>query len=121
MVSQSRSGRDDEAYPVITFLCDYIIANPGYNYQPDDKIVIEPSNGAEMIPTFNELGQLTNIKITSSGQAFKQIPNIYIESETGYNAKIVPRFCVDRVGEDDYKDPTIQDKIVSVIDCVGKV
>ena len=113
--------RDDEAYPVITFLCDYIIANPGYNYQPDDKIVIEPSNGAEMIPTFNELGQLTNIKITSSGQGFKQIPNIYIESETGYNAKIVPRFCVDRVGEDDYKDPTIQDKIVSVIDCVGKV
>ena len=113
--------RDDEAYPVITFLCDYIIANPGYNYKPDDKIVIEPSNGAEMIPTFNELGQLTNIKITSSGQAFKQIPNIYIESETGYNAKIVPRFCVDRVGKDDYKDPTIQDKIVSVIDCVGKV
>ena len=71
-----------------------------------------------MIPTFNELGQLTNIKITSSGQAFKQIPNIYIESETGYNAKIVPRFCVDRVGEDDYKDPTIQDKIVNVVDCV---
>ena len=113
--------RDDESYPVIIFLCDYVIKNRGFGYQPTDKIIIEPSNGAEMIPQFGELGELLSIKITSSGTGFTQIPRIYIETETGYNAIITPRFCVDRVGVDDFKEPEAQDAILSVIDCVGKV
>tara|TARA_A100001201_G_scaffold1107_3_gene2786 strand:+ start:963 stop:3401 length:2439 start_codon:yes stop_codon:yes gene_type:complete len=113
--------RDDESYPVILFLCDYVIKNRGFGYQPTDKIIIEPSNGAEMTPQFGELGELLSIKITSSGTGFTQIPRIYIESETGYNAIITPRFCIDRVGVDDFKEPEAQDAILSVIDCVGNV
>ena len=102
-------------------MCDAIIRNPGVGYQPQDKIVIEPSYGAEMTPTFNEFGQLTSVKIISSGEGFQQMPTIYIESETGFNAEIIPKFCIDRVGVDQVKEPTIQDKIISVIDCVGKI
>ena len=74
-----------------------------------------------MVPTFNELGQLISVKVVSGGEGVKENPTIYIESETGFNAEIVPRFCIDRVGVDQVKEPTAQDKIISVIDCVGKV
>ena len=113
--------KDDEQYPVILYMCDAIIRNPGVGYQQDDKVIIEPSYGAEITPQFNELGQLTSLKIISGGEGFQQIPTIYIESETGFNAEIIPRFCIDRVGADEVKEPTAQDKIISVIDCVGKV
>jgi hypothetical protein len=102
-------------------MCDAIIKNPGVGYQQGDKVIIEPSYGAEITPEFNELGQLTSVKVISGGEGFQQIPTIYIESETGFNAEIVPRFCIDRVGVDQVKEPTSQDKIISVIDCVGKV
>ena len=74
-----------------------------------------------MVPTFNELGQLTSVKVVSGGEGVKENPTIYIESETGFNAEIIPRFCIDRIGVDEIREPTTQDKIISVIDCVGKV
>ena len=112
---------DLKQYPVVLYLCDTIITNPGVGYQPDDKIVIEPSYGAELEPRFNQLGQLVSVKVISGGEGIKEVPTIYIESETGFNAEIVPRFCIDRVGADEFAEPTSQDKIISVIDCVGKV
>lgn len=112
--------KDNEQYPVILYMCDAIIRNPGVGYQQDDKVIIEPSYGAEITPQFNELGQLTSVKVISGGEGFQQIPTIYIESETGFNAEIVPRFCIDRVGVDQVKEPTSQDKIISVVDCVGR-
>ena len=113
--------KNDEQYPVILYMCGAIIKNPGVGYQQGDKVIIEPSYGAEITPQFNELGQLTSVKVISGGEGFQQIPTIYIESETGFNAEIVPRFCIDRVGVDQVKEPTAQDKIIAVIDCVGKV
>jgi hypothetical protein len=112
--------KNDEQYPVILYMCGAIIKNPGVGYQQGDKVIIEPSYGAEITPQFNELGQLTSVKVISGGEGFQQIPTIYIESETGFNAEIVPRFCIDRVGVDQVKEPTAQDKIISVVDCVGK-
>ena len=112
--------KDDEQYPVILYMCDVIIKNPGVGYQQDDKVIIEPSYGAEITPQFNELGQLTSVKVISGGEGFQQIPTIYIESETGFNVEIIPRFCIDRVGVDKVKEPKTQDKIISIIDCVGK-
>ena len=107
-------------YPVIMYLCDAIITNGGFGYQEGDKVVIEPSYGAEIVPTFGPGGDLVNIKIVSGGEGIKELPNIYIQSETGFNADILPKFCIDRV-TDELKLPEIQDKVVSVVDCVGKV
>lgn len=113
-------GFDDGKYPVILYLCGLEIANSGFNYTETDKIVIEPSNGASAVATFGAFGTLEGIKITSVGEGFKEVPNIYIESETGFNAKLTPRFCIDRVSADQLKEPGIQEQIISVVDCVGK-
>ena len=83
-------------------------------------MVIEPDNGAEIIPTFDSNGSLIDLKIIDGGEGFTEFPVIYIESETGFNAKIRPRLCIDRV-TDELNLPDIQDKVVSVVDCVGKV
>ena len=111
---------DIKQYSVVLYLCDTIITNPGVGYQPGDKIIVEPSYGVELEPTFNQLGQLVSVKVISGGEGIKEVPTIYIESETGFNAKIVPRLCIDRIGADEFAEPIAQDKIISVIDCVGK-
>ena len=108
-------------YPVILTLCEARVGNVGINYSPTDKIIIEPANGAEATPVFGSFGTLSEVKIISTGTGFTEKPKIYIESETGYNSEIIPILCVTRVGENEIKDPTYQDKIISVIDCVGKV
>jgi hypothetical protein len=114
-------GLNNGSYPVILYLCGLEIGNAGFNYSSTDRIVIEPSNGASAIPTFGAFGTLEKVEITSQGEGFTDTPNIYIESETGYNAKLIPRFCIDRVSTDQIKEPEIGKKIISVVDCVGKV
>ena len=102
-------------------MCGLEIANTGFNYSEEDKIIIEPSNGASAVARFGAFGTLESVKIISEGEGFTEVPDIYIESETGYNAKLTPKFCIDRVSEDRIKEPGVQDKIISVIDCVGKI
>ena len=48
------------------------------------------------------------------------MPRAFINSDTGLNAEIAIRMCIDRVG-DEVKELPSADKIISVIDCVGKV
>jgi hypothetical protein len=88
-----------------------------------DKIIISPDNGAVLEPVYGAFGSLEDVKIISSGIGFTEPPNIYIESETGYNAKILPVFCVNRVGDVPEADAVVApgEKIIQVIDCVGKV
>ncbi len=112
---------DNGQYPVILYLCGIEISNSGFNYSENDKIIIEPAKGAVAVPTFGPFGVLIGVKVTSQGEGFSEVPNIYIQSETGYNAKLLPRFCIDRISQDKIKEPNVQDKIISVIDCVGKV
>ena len=108
-------------YPAILSVCEAIIKNSGFGYQPTDKIIVEPANGAELEPKFNEFGQLIAVKVISGGEGVKEIPDVYIESATGYNAKITLRFCIDRIGKDEFSEPSYQDKIISIVDCVGTV
>lgn len=106
------------AYPAILYLCHIDIQNSGINYSPTDKVVIEPSNGAEASVTFDNLGKVTGIKVTKGGEGFLELPDVYIETETGINAILLPRLCIDRIGEDVEKPVT--GGLVSVVDCVGK-
>jgi hypothetical protein len=123
--SESLSGDypslDDGKYPVVLNLKDIIIDNSGFNYSENDVVVIEPSNGASAIPKFGAFGALESIKLTSSGEGFKEVPRVYIQSNTGYNSKLIPVFDIDRVSVDKLKEPGVQDEIISVVDCVGKI
>jgi len=108
------------SYPVILYLCDIIIQESGINYSPGDEVIITPDIGAVVEPKFDSQGRVISVKVTESGEGFTEYPQIYIQSETGYNAVLRPKLCIDRIGVDQLKEPTFQDQIVTVIDCVGK-
>ena len=119
-VSPGKYPLQDESYPVILTLCNLTIAEGGWRYEETDKVVVEPANGAEITPQYGPWGNLIDLKIVSGGEGFQEMPKVYIESKTGFNARIIPKLCIDRVGVDKLKQPEIQDKLVSVVDCVGK-
>ena len=107
-------------YPAILYICEVDIIDPGFDYQPGDKVVITPDVGAEIVPTFGPFGNLIKLEIVNGGEGFKEFPTIEIESETGFNAEIRARLCIDRI-TDELKLPQVQDKVIQVVDCVGKV
>lgn len=111
------------SYPVVLTIGDVAILNGGVNYDPNDKIVISPDNGAELEPVFNDVGKLVDVKVISPGIGFTEFPELYVESQDGLNAVIVPVFGILRVGDlpedQDIIPPGTQ--IINVVDCVGKV
>lgn len=106
-------------YPVVLEIGDITISDPGYAYSKGDKIVISPDNGAVLTPEFDELGSLTKVNIIKPGQGFNEFPDVYIESDTGYNARITPVFNTIRIG-DDKEVKVSQREVITVVDCVGK-
>ena len=109
------------SYPVIMYLCEIFIDDSGINYNFEDKVVIEPDIGAKAEPKFDNQGRVISVKVTVQGEGFTELPRVYIKSETGYNAQLRPKLCIDRVGSDKLKEPTSQDKVISVVDCVGLI
>ena len=112
---------DTGAYPVILYLCDIIIDNPGVNYRETDKIIIEPDYGAKVAFKLGDFGKIGDVKVIEGCEGYTEMPKISIESDTGLNAKLIPKLCIDRgVGQDDLeRDPELQDKVIIVVDCVG--
>tara|TARA_R110002020_G_scaffold7983_2_gene32996 strand:- start:12175 stop:13227 length:1053 start_codon:yes stop_codon:yes gene_type:complete len=108
------------SYPVILYLCDIPIIDSGIGYTDGDEIVIEPNLGAKAIPTFDKFGRLLSIKVTQGGEGFTSRPKIYIRSETGINAKLIPKFCIDRLSDEEVREVGFE-KVIQVVDCVGKV
>jgi len=109
------------SYPVILYLCDVIIESPGINYKESDEVVIEPSMGATVEFKLGDFGKIVGVKVTNGGEGFTEMPKITVKSQSGFNSILIPKFCIDRIGENDLeRDPDYQDKIISVIDCVGK-
>lgn len=113
---------EDGDYPIYLEIKDVYIADPGFGYSDNDKIIISPNNGADLRPRFNEVGSLIGVDVRNGGLGFKEFPEMYIESKTGINAKLTPVFNVNRIG------PPSQEKIIeslyggyiTVVDCVGK-
>ena len=91
----------------------------------NDEIVIEPDNGAKAVPVLGEVGQVVSVKVTEPGEGFTERPTIYVRSQTGFNSILIPKLGIDRIGQDQLKEPSeverLQGKLISVIDCVGKV
>jgi len=126
-VSQSRGGypiSNDGAYPAITYLCEIIIQSAGVGYSENDEIIIEPNAGARVAVKYDELGGVESIKVTAGGEGFTQMPDVYIKSETGFNAELLPVFCIERIAKDEvkeYVEGQTTGQLITVIDCVGKI
>jgi hypothetical protein len=110
------------SYPVVLELSAVEIESTGVNYSPNDTVSIIPSNGAVLEPVFGPFGSIVGVNIIDNGEGFTEIPEIVINTESGYNANLIPILGVTRIGdvpEELYKIPQ-GEKIIKVIDCVGK-
>ena len=57
-----------------------------------------------LFQNFNENGSIESVKVTAGGEGFTQMPDVYIKSETGFNAELRPVFCIDRIAKDEVKE-----------------
>jgi len=105
-------------YPVVLEIEDINIVDPGFGYDPNDKVVV--GNGAELKIKTDDLGSVTGVDVINGGIGYTEDPDILIKSNTGYNAKLMPIFKVNRVGEDIAPETVSTGSVISVIDCVGK-
>jgi len=115
----------DGSYPAVLTINDVLIGNPGINYSSGDQIIVQPNNGAILEPTYDKFGRVSSVNIVNAGIGFTDVPNIFIRSNTGLNAVIIPIFGVKRIGNDlnelqEQKLPEMFN-IIEVIDCVGKI
>ena len=109
-------------YPVVLEIEDINILDGGFGYDCSvDKVVIEPSNGAELKIKCDPLGSIIGVDVVKGGIGFNEDPDLYIQSDTGYNARLMPVFKVNRVGRDIGEQLVSAGDVVQVIDCVGKV
>ena len=108
---------DAGEYPVILTIDSINVVDGGFNYDcSKDTVVVEPNNGAKLtICKCDSLGTINKICVDDGGSGFKDDPNIYIQSDSGYNCKLVPTFKATKVEED-----LISTDIIQVVDCVGK-
>ena len=66
------------------------------------------------------LGSIVGVDVVKGGIGFNEDPIIYIDSDTGYNAKLMPVFKVNRVGVDVDPETVTPTALIQVVDCVGK-
>tara|TARA_Y100000593_G_scaffold51357_1_gene96552 strand:- start:617 stop:3190 length:2574 start_codon:yes stop_codon:yes gene_type:complete len=105
-------------YPVVLEIEDINIVDPGFGYDANDKVIV--GNGAELKIKTDDLGSVTGVDVINGGIGYTEDPDILIKSNTGYNAKLMPIFKVNRVGEDVAPETVSTGSVISVIDCVGK-
>ena len=109
-------------YPVVLEIEDINIIDGGFGYDCSvDKVVIEPSNGAELKIKCDPLGSIIGVDVVKGGIGFNEDPDLYIQSDKGYNARLMPVFKVNRVGEDLAPELVSPGGLVQVVDCVGKI
>ncbi len=109
--------KSESTYPVLLYLCDVIIRSPGSGYKSTDTISINPDLGAKAQLVVDKFGRITDVVVTEGGQGYQVMPTITIITTTGRNAVLLPKLCIDRVDDDEILD---QEKVISVVDCVGK-
>ena len=108
-------------YPVVLEIDEINITNPGFGYDCSvDKVVMEPSNGAELKLKCDPLGSIIGVDVAKGGIGFTEDPDLYIQSDTGYNARLMPVFKVNRIGEDIDSQLVSPGDVIQEVDCVGK-
>jgi len=109
-------------YPIVLELDGINVTNPGFGYDcSKDKVIMQPSHGCEFKLMCDSLGSIIRVDVVKGCIGFNEDPDIYIQSDTGYNARMMPVFKVNRVGEELQPELVSSGELIQVIDCVGKV
>ena len=105
-------------YKIILCLDQITVANPGFGYNCcDDTVVIEPSNGAEAVIEECD-GGIIRVRVTKCGSGFTELPDVYINTKTGFNAFLIPVLKSHRENLNEFPEGTV---VTQIIDCVGNV
>ena len=106
-------------YPLICTLDEIVIDNEGFGYDPvNDTVEIIPDNGAQAVISRSD-GRIQNITVTRPGAGFTSMPDVRINTSTGYNAVLIP--VIKCLRPDQIPDADPETPVVQVVDCVGNV
>jgi hypothetical protein len=114
--------QNDLTYNVVTVIDEVYVEDPGFSYQPGDTLEVVPNNGAVLQPVINDRGEISQINVIKPGVGFVDIPEIVINSPTGYNARLIPvlrAIPIEAIANVTGIAPGTP--VVSVVDCVGRV
>jgi len=107
-----------DTYPVIVCLDEIIVENPGFGFDCcKDTVKIEPANGAKAEIVECEDGQIKRIEVTNCGSGFTELPEISINTETGFNIILKP---IMKFHSPEEMDVPLGTPVIQVVDCVGK-
>jgi len=109
----------ESTYGVIACIDGIYALNPGFGFDcSKDTVTIVPDNGAKaVIEECDEEGGIIKIKVINCGAGFNEIPDVFINTDTGYNAMLYP---VMKFHRPDIETPE-GTNVLQVIDCVGNV
>lgn len=109
-------------YKVLVCLDDIVIEDSGFNYRQGDQIKITPDIGSQLEPVINDRGEVIEVKIISKACGYQELPEIVVDSATGFNAILRPVLSVTPILDEEelLKLPT-NVPLISVVDCVGKI
>ena len=103
-------------YPAIIELTGVTVTNPGFNHNCGvDTIEIIPSNGTVLSYSCDPFGKIRSVSVDKGGR-FTELPQIRMNTETGFNATFVPDFSIIR--DPQPVEPVLTD-VVQVFDLVG--
>ena len=101
---------------IISTLGGIVIKDGGFGYDAGDKLIIDGADGELIINN----GAIIGVKITNPGIGFTTLPEIRINTETGFNADLIPVLRFIDVNDSGFVVP-LGTPTLQVIDCVGKV
>jgi len=103
-------------YPAIIELTGVTVTNPGFNHNCGvDTIEIIPNNGSSLSYSCDPFGKIRSVSVDKGGR-FTELPQIRMNTETGFNASFVPNFNI--VRDPQPIEPVLTD-VVQVYDLVG--
>ena len=103
-------------YPAIIELRGVTGTNSGFNHNCGvDTIEIIPSNGSVLSYNCDPFGKIKSVSVDKGGR-FTELPQIRMNTETGFNATFVPEFSIIR--DPQPVEPVLTD-VVQVFDLVG--
>lgn len=113
---------DRPTYKVLMCLDDIYVEDGGFGFVPGDTVRVVPNNGTVVELEINERGVIVAVRVISKGCGYTDLPEIVIESQTGYNAKLYPVLSATPITDEQALfDIPEGVQLVSVVDCVGKI
>jgi hypothetical protein len=116
----------DNNYNVTVQIDDVTIEDGGFGFLPGDTATVldcagNPDASTEIELTINQDGTIVGVKVIKLGSNYTCIPEIRLNTNTGYNAKLKPILKFTRVSNDVGFEVPSGTQVLNVVDCVGKV